>query len=128
MVDRRLNGRSGSEPSRQEKDLVDRWMSKWFPERESGDYAIYLGRGGGAGTVAYRAQLKNRFGDCYELEVAFEQFEHPGGASGLVNRLNEIEVGPRMRRLPNGAWVYDVRGVLRRLQPSSGHVDQAQPQ
>jgi hypothetical protein len=107
--------RSASEPSGREKDIVDRWMSIRFPERSAGDYHIRLGHGGGVGTVTYRAELKNQFGDCYELQIAFEQFEQPGGASELLARLNELEVGPRMRRLPNGCWVYDMRGDFRRL-------------
>jgi hypothetical protein len=107
--------RSAAEPPRHEKDVVDRWMSIRFPERSAGDYHIRPGQGGGVGAIAYRAELKNQFGDCYELQIAFEQFEQPGGASELLARLNELEVGPRMRRLPNGCWVYDMRGDFRRL-------------
>jgi hypothetical protein len=110
------SGRSALEPSRRDKDIVDRWMSSRFPERSAGDYQIRLGQGGGVGAVAYRADLRNQFGDCYELEIAFEQFEEPGGASELLTRLNALEVGPRMRRLPNGGWVYDAKGELRRLR------------
>jgi hypothetical protein len=107
--------RSASEPSRHEKDVVDRWMCLRFPERSAGDYHIRLGHDGGVGAVAYRADLNNQFSDCYELAIAFERFEQPGGASELLARLNELEVGPRMRRLPNGSWVYDMHGEVRRL-------------
>src|SRR5262249_50596495 len=118
MDNGRQHGRSWPEPSRSEKDIVDRWMSTWFPERSGGDYSIRPDRGDVPGAVVYRAGLQNRFGDCYQLELPFEHFQRAGGASGLVRRLNEREVGPRMRRLPNGSWVYDRGEELRRLRSS----------
>lgn len=113
------SGSTYGEPSRTEKDIVDRWMNVHFPERAAGDYAVRPEWRDAGGAVVYRADLKNRFGDCYQLEIAFDQFYQPGGATALVRRLNEVEAGPRMRRLPNGNWVYDQRGELRRLRSST---------
>jgi hypothetical protein len=59
-------------------------------------------RGDVPGAVVYRADLQNRCGDRYHLELPFAQFQRAGGASALVARLRELEVGPRMRRRPSG--------------------------
>jgi hypothetical protein len=112
------NGPMYAEPSRTEKDIVDRWMGVHFPERTPGDYTMRPEWRETGGAVIYRADLRNRFGDCYRLEIAFDQFYHAGGATALVRRLNEIDAGPRMRRLPNGNWAYQ-RGELRRLRSST---------